>query len=543
MAQLRGARGVGIVLAVAFLLARAHPCVAQAEIKPFTRVLERGATRTNYPTFGSFNVHAVEIRGVYYVALVDTDANGVSHVVVKQSDDGGQTWADFIPSSRGMLTIEQPPVVVADAVGRMHMGWTAPNGKGNYAVYGATTEDPDRLAPTPLVWRQDVGNSNAKFAMAYNPTADCVHWSRRNGSGDMELYSMQLTGSQSTGYTLSWRITPLITHVGNCNTDYWDAHYQSLFVDGLGRLHLIYTPHHWPNGSCDSSRYERVNVGYMYSDDAGRTFQRADGSPIALPARADNFTSAGTMLASANGTTIWGASLYADKQHVFILYHDSRISTHYCVRLERETGLEQARSVVRGMPQHMAFAADPLTGNLYLFAGDQLVASFDEGGDWSFILANDPPSGAQYFASTAYPLVTSHRQVIGLMTDVVTGPEGSARDAIFAAFPLNLLLEGPYPNVAGHKNHFDVYLGSKPDHVVRLYGSYSTGNAAIPECPGVSLNLGAPWRLLGESRTDFKGRVEFAPIIPSGLTGRTVYFSAVEVDVCRVSNLLVTTFD
>lgn len=543
MARSRGFNCFGVVLATGFLLVHACCCLAQVEIKPFTRVLERGATRTNYPTFGSFNVHAVEIRGVYYVAYVETDANGISRVVVKQSGDAGQTWEDLIPSSRGMLTIEQPPVIVADSAGRMHMGWTAPNGKGNYAVYGPSPGDPDRLASTPLVWRQDVGNSNAKFAMAYNEVADCVHWSRRNGSGDMELYSMQLTGSQSTGYGLSWRVTPLITHVGNCGTDYWDAHYQSLFVDELGRLHLIYTPHHWPNGSCDSSHYERVNVGYMYSDDAGRTFHRANGFPISLPARADNLSSAGTMLAAGSGTTIWGASLYADSQHVFVLYHDSRISTHYCVRLGRETGTEEARSVVRGMPQHMAFSADAQTGNLYLFTGDQLVASFDEGGDWSFILANDPPTGAQYFASTAYPLVTSHRQIIGLTTDVVSGPEGSTRDAIFAAYPLNLLLEGPYPNIAGHKNHFDVYLGSKPDHAVRLYASYSTGNAAIPECPGLSLNLGTPWRMLGEARTDFKGRVEFAPIIPSGLSGRTVYFSAVEVDACRVSNLLVTTFD
>jgi len=98
----------------------------------------------------------------------------------------------------------------------------------------------------------------------------------------------------------------------------------------------------------------------------------------------------------------------------------------------------------------------------------------------------------------------------------------------------------PNPGVAGVKNAIRV--GGVPmGDSVRLYTSLKVGEKALSGCPGAVLNLKKPDKL-GKSVANAKGNAKFRSKIPASTAGNRVYFQAVNMDTCEVSNLLTRDF-
>lgn len=409
----------------------------------------------NIPTFGSFNRHVVEIKGMYYVSYHDAN----QYIRIVKSADGGRTWSDLYAS--GNHTGDQPAAIDTDNSGRLHAVWT----DGGVCRYM-------RFSGTPLVKDIDktIGSCTTKFALAYNPVSDVLYMSRRDSSADVYLIQYDTSGNQISN-------TKLINHVGNFGTpnEYWDAQYQSIDVDASGRLHMIFTPHKWADASIVNG-YERVKVMYMYSDNHGVNWKKADGTSITVPFDADNLTAATPVSSESQA---WGAHVLATASHVHILYarQDGTAGEKY-IRLNRSTGTKEKDYYIPGLNTHSVLAADPNSSKLYIVSEDDgrpsLFASTDSGDSWSLyshLLV--PPTEDVYFFTSALQRVTGG-SVLAIHTDY--GHISGARAVNFYKFRVD----------ANHQYRFE-----------------HTASGATAVSDGASLRLDGTWQIkdsLGSAR-------------------------------------------
>ncbi|MCC6909343.1 MAG: Zn-dependent exopeptidase M28 [Phycisphaerales bacterium] len=103
-----------------------------------------------------------------------------------------------------------------------------------------------------------------------------------------------------------------------------------------------------------------------------------------------------------------------------------------------------------------------------------------------------------------------------------------------AATPIDAVLAGPVPGIAGQVNQWTI-TGATPD--TRTYFVYSMANGSheVPGCPGVTVQMAAPI-IAGSIVTDGNGDGTFARFVPAGASGRSIGLQAAQPASCMISN-------
>ena len=101
-----------------------------------------------------------------------------------------------------------------------------------------------------------------------------------------------------------------------------------------------------------------------------------------------------------------------------------------------------------------------------------------------------------------------------------------------------LVLGPPRPGLAGRDNTFEAAGQIDPGEGVRFFWSDREGSGAVPGCPGVSLGIERPRRLGQEAGVPAGGYAATDARVAAGFAGRTLYYQALNVDQCMVSNVV-----
>jgi len=115
----------------------------------------------------------------------------------------------------------------------------------------------------------------------------------------------------------------------------------------------------------------------------------------------------------------------------------------------------------------------------------------------------------------------------------VPRPQGPAWDIGAHEVAIEPILVGPEFVRAGSTNRFDL-VGAPFGATSTLLGSMVSGQTNVPDCPGVSIDLGAP-RVLASIAADAGGDALFELFVPSGISGRTAQFQAASRSACQVT--------
>ncbi len=106
---------------------------------------------------------------------------------------------------------------------------------------------------------------------------------------------------------------------------------------------------------------------------------------------------------------------------------------------------------------------------------------------------------------------------------------------------LGLLQMGaPVPGFSGASNTLAA-TDAEPGARVYFVYSFNAGSAAVPNCPGVEVELGRPI-IAGSAIADGDGLAQVTRFVPSAASGRTIHLQAVEPSACRTSNHVVYQF-
>ncbi len=118
---------------------------------------------------------------------------------------------------------------------------------------------------------------------------------------------------------------------------------------------------------------------------------------------------------------------------------------------------------------------------------------------------------------------------------------GNGVDAVgFNQVTRDLLLNGPVPGLAGEVNTLHV-TGGGPGETVHFVAGTVAGSTDVPECPGLTVEIGDP-RMLGTGVVDGSGGASISETVSGGASGVTARLQAVEQSSCRVSNLVIYNF-
>ena len=103
-----------------------------------------------------------------------------------------------------------------------------------------------------------------------------------------------------------------------------------------------------------------------------------------------------------------------------------------------------------------------------------------------------------------------------------------------AAAPMDAVLAGPTPGIAGQVNQWSV-AGASPDTRTYFVYSMTSGTREVPGCPGVILGMSTPI-IAGSTTTDANGNGIFQRFVPAGGAGLDVGVQAVQPATCVISN-------
>ncbi len=103
-----------------------------------------------------------------------------------------------------------------------------------------------------------------------------------------------------------------------------------------------------------------------------------------------------------------------------------------------------------------------------------------------------------------------------------------------------LRLAPPDPGTAGVSNTLTATEAEPGSRVYFIY-SMSEGSTAVPNCPGVEVELRRPVTA-GSAVADGNGAAQLVRFVPGGASGRTVHIQAVDAAACRTSNHVVHQF-
>jgi hypothetical protein len=117
-------------------------------------------------------------------------------------------------------------------------------------------------------------------------------------------------------------------------------------------------------------------------------------------------------------------------------------------------------------------------------------------------------------------------------------PGASADGLIYAGNAFAPDLSRAVPGIAGVQNSWTLADGPPNEPVIFLYG-LGAGQANVPGCPGLTVNLASP-RILGNRNTNGAGAATLNRTLPATASGRTMRVQAVFPQSCVVSNPSVT---
>jgi len=380
-------------------------------------------------TFGSFNSKIAVVGKKWFLAyLVASKGYRVGGFFkLVESDDSGRTWRPIYIDDIRCL---QPPSMVADSSGRLHLTMQYEGGFARYVRFA-----PDETGEYRPDVRRQFGRAGTKSALAYDPTRQRLYFSHRE-SGQMGIAVLDLEGRLVSDKTL---VKKRGTYPLKGSAVYEDAHYQSLVVDAAGVVHLLYTRALIFNKeSKPEHRYSGVH--YMRSPDGGKTWETG-GRRLAIPT--DLTTPQKVYLPEQEGfgKELWGECIAADARGAHILYwgYDSRSRRHrpHYVCLDAR-GNESVRGVLPLRSLHTPLISGENSGDVYAFGiNDEraavLLRAQDEGRSWRTVAAMRGPKLRVPYAATAFPRVTRSGYVLAALTDRPrpNKPEGDHRTRVY----------------------------------------------------------------------------------------------------------------
>lgn len=108
--------------------------------------------------------------------------------------------------------------------------------------------------------------------------------------------------------------------------------------------------------------------------------------------------------------------------------------------------------------------------------------------------------------------------------------------------PYHFEMSPPVPGTAGVRNTFSLS-GLEPDEMVALLWSLEAGATPVAaHCHGATILLKSP-QMIQFARSNGQGQAQFAVQVPGQARGRTVRFQAASPEGCRVSHVVVHTFN
>lgn len=379
---------------------------------------------TNIPTFGSFKRLVTEINGKYYASY--QDAGDYEHIV--QSGDGGHTWTDLFYPAAGKIYFSSPAVLLADKHGSLYA--VGNGGDGNQLMFMKFSDKGSGMQLE--IGPKSLGRLTTKFAAVYSQKDDVIYFSGRVSDEQGHEAPVHVFKIDTSGNILA--DNRVINSVGDWSKeggdDYYDAQYQNLYCDDTGRLHMVYSVYNWPEALKNEWIYTLKHVLYMYSDDGGESWNKADGTPISIPFAVNDLENGGTMISKdgIEGWRAWGSSILVKGNSIHILYHvydnnNLDIYQRY-VRLNRTTGAEEQRFEITPYLEdmHSTLVSDTLTDKLYIYSEVErrpsVLVSEDNGDTWKVLAhALRPPINDDYYSGTAMQTLTSDGSIISLVTD------------------------------------------------------------------------------------------------------------------------------
>ena len=305
--------------------------------------------------------------------------DGDSVCRIAKSRDSGDTWEQVdLPELEGM----QAPVLVADRDERVHIVFRMQNSDMRYLRLGPD----DDWSSTET--SRDVVTAGPKYTLEYDAVNDLLFLSHRVAG------SLRITVLDTDGETV--RTVPLVNSDKQGNSpDYMDPHYQSMFADSEGWLHLIYTrtDFHLDAESPDD-RYRYHSVHYLRTRDAGLHWERADGGGLDVPYEIGDGApdvEVNTEEEREASGGIWGASLAVANGQVHVLYSAPDSGGPVYARLDRETAQVTGRARMPFDGSALALAVTPGTAGedvspLFAFGNLEqrpaLAVTMDNGDTW-----------------------------------------------------------------------------------------------------------------------------------------------------------------
>lgn len=108
--------------------------------------------------------------------------------------------------------------------------------------------------------------------------------------------------------------------------------------------------------------------------------------------------------------------------------------------------------------------------------------------------------------------------------------------------PYHFEMSAPAPGTAGMRNTFSLS-GLEPDEMVALLWSLEAGATTVaPPCHGATILLKAP-QMIQLARSNGQGQAQFSVHVPGQARGRTVRFQAAVPKQCKVSHVVIHTFN
>jgi uncharacterized delta-60 repeat protein len=163
----------------------------------------------------------------------------------------------------------------------------------------------------------------------------------------------------------------------------------------------------------------------------------------------------------------------------------------------------------------------------------RLDASFGDGGTVTADLGSDDDS-----ACCVSVLADGRALLLGWAN---ARPRNRKHAAVLARYLTSgLLLQGPYPGVAGTENGLLVG-GATPGAEVTFVAGEKPGASDVVGCPGLTVGIVDPM-MIGRAVAGDRGTAVFLAAVPPAWQGATVLFQAVDRSGCTLSNLSAHTF-
>ncbi len=294
-------------------------------------------------TTNSHNRKIVEAGPYVFVGYRD----GESLCRVAKSRDAGDTWEQVdLPRLAGV----QAPVLAADRDGCVHLMYRLENSTMRYLRFS-----PDDDWSAPEVNQQSV-QAGAKYTLEYDAVHDLLYFSHRV-EGNLCIAVLDKDGKVVRDVRI------VDTDRQGKVPDYKDPHYQSMFADTEGWLHVIYTCTDFHlNAQPPHPRYRYQSVRYLRTRDQGLCWERAGGTELDVPYEIgkDAPDTRVNTEAEEKASPVWGASLAVTNGQVHVLYSlMEQPSRAMYARLDRKTGQVAARAELPLDGTANALAVDP----------------------------------------------------------------------------------------------------------------------------------------------------------------------------------------